>query len=61
MQNMLVRIRTVKNIELSDDKFVAECMDRLQAKYPQVTGYNFERVGEEHINILFWGEELTLE
>lgn len=52
----MMQIRTRANPSLSDDGVVKECMDRLMAEYPQITGYQYERVGDEFINILMWGD-----
>jgi len=56
-----MRVKTHANVQLSDDEFVAECMDKLIKKYPQIAGYTFERPeDQEVINVLMWGDfELT--
>jgi hypothetical protein len=55
MHTLLFRIRTKENSHLTDDQIVAECMDKLMAKWPQVKGYQYERQ-DECIQILMWGD-----
>lgn len=55
MNTLMLKIKTIENPHLSDDKIVDECMERLMAKWPQVKGYQFERV-DGAINVLMWGD-----
>lgn len=55
METLLFRIKTKDNPNLNDDEVVAECMEQLQKKWPQVKGYQYERV-DDAINILLWGD-----
>lgn len=52
---LLFRIKTGKYPHLSDDDIVNECMDKLMEKWPQVKGYQYERV-DDAIHILMWGD-----
>ena len=56
MSDMLLRLRIVNNPGLTDDQIVADCMGDLMARWPQVEGYQWERVGERIIQILMWGD-----
>ena len=56
MTTLLLRIKSSDNPKLSDDEVVTECMQRLMEKYPQVTGYQFERLEGDYINVLLWGD-----
>lgn len=60
MENLLFRIKTHKNVQLNDDVFVEECMELLTNKYPQITGYTYERTGPDIIQLMIWGN-LNLE
>lgn len=61
MGQCLIRIKTTENQKLSDDGFVSECMLKLQEEYPQIEGYLFERVDEECIQIMVYGENFYVE
>ncbi len=54
METLLFRIKTADNPHLEDEDLVAECMKQLMAKWPQVIGYQYERV-DDAIHILMWG------
>lgn len=56
MKSLLVKVRTHKNPKLDDDKVVEECMAALQEQHPSITGYTYERVGDQVIQILMWGD-----
>jgi len=56
MKHALFRVTTTGNKELDDDDFVESIMDRLLIDYPQIQGYQYERVTKQHINILIWGD-----
>lgn len=56
MNTMLMQVKTNTNENLSDDQFVQECMDLLVEKYPEISGYQYERVDHETINIMIWGD-----
>lgn len=55
MAELLFKVNTSKNKEMSDDEFVEHCMGKLMAKYPEISSYMYERVDEEVIHILLWG------
>lgn len=55
--NLLFRIRTHNNQNLSDDDFVKEAMDMLMQKYPQVKTYQYERESDDTILLLIWFSE----
>lgn len=55
-----MRVRAVENIKLKDDEFVAECMLKLQQEYPQIDGYMFERVDDNYIQIMIYGEHFEV-
>lgn len=59
VNQVLFKVKTTKNLKLSDDEFVEDVMNKLVTNYPQVKGYMYERVGPEHIHILMWGEFRT--
>lgn len=56
MNDLLMHIKTTSDVNdhLRDDNIVHECMNSLIRKYPQITGYQYERV-DGGINILLWG------
>lgn len=56
MTELLFKVNTSKNQDISDEDFVKDCMKRLMEKYPQVRSYMYERVDEDHIHILLWGD-----
>lgn len=57
MRDLLFKINTEKNYSnLSDDDFVKECMELLTTKYPEISGYQYERINETEINLLIWGD-----
>jgi len=55
MQNVLMRIRAKDNPKLVDDIFVEQCMTALRRQYPMVKGYMYERVDDEYIQVLIYG------
>lgn len=56
MKHVLFKVKIHNNPELSDDRIVEDIMNRLMADYPQVKGYQYERVSPEQMNILLWGD-----
>lgn len=56
MKTLLVRVKTHRNPKLDDDVIVEECMAALMEQHPSITGYTYERVGEQVIQILMWGD-----
>lgn len=52
---MLFRINANGHDHLQDDTLVEVMMEKLMDKWPQITGYQWERV-DGYINILLWGE-----
>lgn len=54
---LLFRIQTKDNPELSDDQLVEECMNALMEQYPQVQSYQYEREDAQHLLILVWFNE----
>lgn len=55
--NLLFRIKTHNNQNLSDDEFVKEAMDMLMERYPAIQTYQYERESDEAILILIWFSE----
>jgi hypothetical protein len=53
---MFMQVRTRKNMMLSDDEYVTDMMDSLMEEYPEVRGYVWDRMDNEFINIIMWGE-----
>lgn len=58
MDTLLFRINTDDNPHVTDEALVEDCMQRLMEKWPQVTGYQYERVGNA-VHILMWGDLST--
>lgn len=56
MKCALYRVKTTANSKLDQDEYVHQMMEDLMVKYPQITGYQFERVDPIHIQILLWGD-----
>lgn len=56
MKHALYRIKTVENTNLDKDEYVHEMMKTLMEKYPDIRGYQFERVDPIHIHVLIWGD-----
>lgn len=50
-----MKVNTTKNKRLDDDTFVEECMRLLTEQYPSIEGYTYERVDEDAIQLLIWG------
>lgn len=60
MENLLVRVKTRSNLKLNDDEFVDECMSLLTDKYPQITDWVWERLDDQHIQIMMWGQDMRV-
>lgn len=58
MDTLLLRVRPAANPKLDDDEFVTESMQSLMERWPQIKGYQWERV-DDSIQILMLGEDLT--
>jgi hypothetical protein len=56
LNDLLLQVRTKENMLLSDDEYVTSMMDAMMDKYPQIVGYTWERMDDEFINILLWGD-----
>ena len=56
MSELLFRVKTVNNPGLTDDRIVEDCMGFLTERYPQVQGYQWERLEEGVLQILMWGD-----
>jgi len=56
MNTIVVKVKTVRNLQLNDDEFVEDCMAALLEQHPQIKGYMYERISDEHIQIMMWGD-----
>jgi hypothetical protein len=56
MTELLFRVKVINRPDLSDDRIVEDCMGMLTERYPQVQGYQWERLEEGVLQILMWGD-----
>lgn len=57
MNTMVFKVKIRANLKLREDEYLEGMMAGFLESYPQIKGFVWERIDEDHIQILMWGED----